>query len=120
LPINGRVALFVGLAADFFQKKWAVALTLEKRLEVTRDVLRLVQGAMASIAQVEGLLSAFGLQLEDFEGRIFVLARLAELARELSVKTYRSEEHRLHVIDAIQSALDRCIEQEDVVINEVF
>jgi 7,8-dihydro-6-hydroxymethylpterin-pyrophosphokinase len=96
-----------------------VALTLEKRLEVTRDILRMVQGAMASIAQVEGLLNVFELPLEDFEARIFVLARLAELARELSIKTYRSEEHRLHVVEAIQNSLDRYIEKEDVVVNEV-
>ncbi|MDR3117514.1 MAG: hypothetical protein LBT98_03005 [Puniceicoccales bacterium] len=96
-----------------------MALTLEKRLEVTRDILRIAQGAMVSIAQVEGLLSVFSLPLEDFEGRIFVLARLADLARDLSVKTYRSEDHRLHVIESIQNSLDRYIEKEDVVVNEV-
>ncbi|MDR2030227.1 MAG: hypothetical protein LBP65_02055 [Puniceicoccales bacterium] len=48
------------------------------------------------------------------------LYRLAELARELAIKTYRSDEHRFHVIEAIQNSLDRYIEEEDVVVNEVL
>jgi hypothetical protein len=96
-----------------------MALSLEKRLELTRDVLRLTQSAMVSIAQVEGVLNMFQLPTDDYEGRIFVLSRLAEVMRDLAVKTFRSEEHRLHVIDAIQGSLDRYIEQEDIVLNEV-
>jgi hypothetical protein len=84
-----------------------------------RDVLRITQGAMVSISQIEGILNAFEIPTDDFEARIFILARLAEIARELSLKAFRSDEHRLHVIDAIQGSLDRYIEQEDVVVNEV-
>jgi hypothetical protein len=74
---------------------------------------------MVSIAQIEGVLNTFEMPNDDYEARIFILARLAEIARELSLKTYRSDEHRLHVIDAIQGSLDRYIEQEDIVVNEV-
>jgi hypothetical protein len=96
-----------------------MALPLEKRLEVTRDILRAAQGTMVSIAQIEGILAAFQLPGDDFEARIFVLTRLAEIIRELSLKTFRSEEHRLHIVDAIQGSLDRYIEQEDIVVSEV-
>jgi hypothetical protein len=96
-----------------------MALPLEKRLELTRDILRVTQSALVSVAQIEGLLNAFQIESDDYEGRIFVLSRLAEMARELALKTFRSDEHRLHVVDAIQSSLDRYIEQEDVVVNEV-
>jgi hypothetical protein len=96
-----------------------MALEMEKRLEVTRDILRMAQGTMVSMAQVEGILATFKLPTDDYEARIFLLSRLAEVVRELSMKTFRSDEHRLHIIDAIQSSLDRYIEEEDVVVDEV-
>jgi hypothetical protein len=96
-----------------------VTLSLEKQLEITRDILRLAQGMSANLAQVEAILLAFDLPPDDYEARIFVLTRIIEIMRELSVKTFRNGEHRLEVIEAIQNCMDRYIEEEDVVISEV-
>ncbi|MDR1437719.1 MAG: hypothetical protein LBI69_01515 [Puniceicoccales bacterium] len=96
-----------------------MALTLEQRLNIMREILKAFQGTVASIAQVDGILGLFDVPAEDFEVRIFILARLGEIAREISLKAYRSEELRMHLLDAIQGSLDRYIEREDELFEEV-
>jgi hypothetical protein len=96
-----------------------MALTMEQRLSIMREFLKILQSSVVSIAQIEGLLGLFEVPADDLETRIFVLARLAELAREVSLKTYRSLEVRDYVINSIQGLLDRYIEQEDAMVEEV-
>ncbi|MDR2667844.1 MAG: hypothetical protein LBB38_02285 [Puniceicoccales bacterium] len=96
-----------------------MALTEEKRLAVTRELLRTVQGSSPSISQIEGILYNFDLQVDDVESRIFILSRLAELVRELSVKLFRSTDQRFDVIDIVQEVLDHYIEVEDIITDEV-
>ena len=96
-----------------------MALTEEKRLAITRNILRAVQSTSANIAQIEGILQDFEIANEDVEERIFVLSRLSELIRELSVKVFKSEDQRFDVIDAVQEVLDHYIEVEDVITEEV-
>jgi hypothetical protein len=92
---------------------------MEQRLGIMREFLKILQSSVVSIAQIEGLLGLFEVPADDLELRIFILTRLAELAREVSVKTYRSEEVRDYVINSIQGLLDRYIEQEDAMVEEV-
>jgi hypothetical protein len=96
-----------------------MALTMEQRLSITQEFLKILQSSVVSIAQIEGLLNLFEVPADDLEARIFILTRLAELAREVSLKTYRSEEVREYVINSIQGLLDRYIEQEDAMVEEV-
>ncbi|MDR2677618.1 MAG: hypothetical protein LBB26_03585 [Puniceicoccales bacterium] len=96
-----------------------MALTMEQRLSIMREFLKILQSSVVSIAQIEGLLNLFEVPQDDLELRIFILSRLAELAREVSLKTYRSEEVREYVINSIQGLLDRYIEQEDAMVEEV-
>jgi hypothetical protein len=92
---------------------------MEQRLSITQEFLKILQSSVVSIAQIEGLLNLFEISQDDLEARIFILSRLAELAREISLKTYRSEEVRDYVINSIQGLLDRYIEQEDAMMEEV-
>ncbi|MDR2664014.1 MAG: hypothetical protein LBB14_00580 [Puniceicoccales bacterium] len=94
-------------------------LSEERRLTITRNILRTLQGASAGMAQMEGILQDFGLAEDDLEARIFILSRIAELIRELSLKTFRSVEQRFELMDAVQEALDHYIELEDVIVDEV-
>ncbi|MDR1456965.1 MAG: hypothetical protein LBI34_02845 [Puniceicoccales bacterium] len=96
-----------------------MTLTMEQRLSITQEFLKILQSSVVSIAQIEGLLNLFEISQDDLEARIFILSRLAELAREISLKTYRSEEVRDYVINSIQGLLDRYIEQEDAMMEEV-
>jgi hypothetical protein len=96
-----------------------MAFSLEQRLGVTREFLKILQSSVVSITQIEGLVNLFEVPAEDLEARIFLLSRLAELAREISLKTYRSDEVRDYVINSIQGLLDRYIEEEDAMIEEV-
>jgi hypothetical protein len=64
-----------------------VALNEQKRLAITRNILRAVQGLSVGLSQVEGILQDFELPMGDVESRIFILSRLAELIRELSART---------------------------------
>jgi hypothetical protein len=103
----------------FYTKLAKMKFSLKRRLNITGEILKTLQGTVASIAQVEGLLGLFEIPAEDFEARIFILSRLAEIAREVSIKAFRSEELRMHIIDAIQGSLDRYIEREDEFFEEV-
>jgi type III secretion system TyeA family effector delivery regulator len=96
-----------------------MALNEQKRLAITRNILRAVQGSSVGLSQVEGILQDFELPMGDVESRIFILSRLAELIRELSMKTFRSDEQRLEALDTIQEALDHYIDVEDVIVDEV-
>jgi hypothetical protein len=96
-----------------------MALTEEKKLSITRDVLRAVQGSSPSISQIESILQGFDIPADDIESRIFILSRLAELVRELSVKLFRSVDQRFDVIDIVQEVLDHYIEVEDIITDEV-
>jgi hypothetical protein len=96
-----------------------MALTEEKRLAITRNILRTVQGTSVGIAQIEGILQDFDVAGEEVEERIFILSRLSELMRDLSTKTFKSGDQRFDVIDAVQEVLDHYIEVEDVITDEV-
>ncbi|MDR1435664.1 MAG: TyeA family type III secretion system gatekeeper subunit [Puniceicoccales bacterium] len=96
-----------------------MTLSEEKLLSVTRNVLRAVQGSSVGISNVEGILQDFDIPNDDIEARIFILSRLAELVRELPLKTFRSADHRFDLIDIVQEVLDHYIEVEDIVTDEV-
>lgn len=95
-----------------------MALNLDQRLNLTQDFLKLAQSNWIGFAQTEHLLQYFHVPEEDYEAKIFLLTRLSELARELPMKAYASEETRKSLLDAIQNALDHYIEEEDEVFAE--
>ncbi|MDR0340584.1 MAG: TyeA family type III secretion system gatekeeper subunit [Puniceicoccales bacterium] len=96
-----------------------VVLSEERQLAITRNILRIVQSGSVATSQIEGVLQDFALPEKNFEERIFMLSRLAELTRELSMKAFRSAEQRLEILDAIQEVLDHYIEMEDVIFDEI-
>lgn len=95
-----------------------MALNLDRRLSITQDFLKLAQSNWIGFAQTEHLIQYFKVPEDDYEAKIFLLTRLSELARELPMKAYASEETRKSLLDAIQNALDHYIEEEDEVFAE--
>jgi hypothetical protein len=96
-----------------------MAFSLDQRLAITREFLKILRGSVVSAAQIEGLVAMFEVEQDDLEGKIFLLARLGELARDISLRAYRSEELRDNFINGIQGLMDRYIEQENTMIEEV-
>lgn len=95
-----------------------MALTLDQQLQVTRDFLKMLQNAWIGVGQIENFLNYFAVPAEDLEARIFILTRLLEVSRDISLKAFASEESRTRTIETIQSALDRYIKEEDEITDE--
>jgi type III secretion system TyeA family effector delivery regulator len=111
-------------ANGFFQHgHWPMAsserLSEKQKLTIMRSIFRTLQSSPVGASQIEAILQDFTLPEDDLEARIFILTRLAEIFRELSLKTFRSVDQRIEILDAVQEVLDKYIEMEDVICEEV-
>jgi type III secretion protein W len=75
------------------------------------SLLELAEASWLSGAQVEKLVREQ--RLRTTEAEIDCLRELADLVRALPLKIFKEPEQRLKMVDAVQEALDKAIEQEE-------
>ena len=75
------------------------------------SLLELAEASWLSGAQVEKLVREQ--RLRTTEAEIYFLRELADLVRALPLKIFKEPEQRLKMVDAVQEALDKAIEQEE-------
>jgi type III secretion protein W len=75
------------------------------------SLLELAEASWLSGAQVEKIVREQ--RLRSTEAEIYFLRELADLVRALPLKIFKEPEQRLKMVDAVQEALDKAIEQEE-------
>ena len=75
------------------------------------SLLELAEASWLSGSQVEKLVREQ--RLRTTEAEIYFLRELADLVRALPLKIFKEPEQRLKMVDAVQEALDKAIEQEE-------
>ncbi len=75
------------------------------------SLLELAEASWLSGAQVEKIVREQNLRTTEAE--IYFLRELADLVRALPIKIFKEPEQRLKMVDAVQEALDKAIEQEE-------
>ena len=58
------------------------------------------------------------LGLDDVEAKIYFLRELLAIVRKLPLAIYNDPQDRLRLIDALQSSLDKAIEEEEELLEE--
>lgn len=75
------------------------------------SLLELAEASWLSGAQIEKIVREQ--RLPSAEAEIYFLRELADLVRALPLKIFKEPEQRLKMVDAVQEALDKAIEDEE-------
>jgi type III secretion protein W len=85
--------------------------TVELTHQFMSEVLQLKDARFVDGTRVLSLVDRFG--IDGLEARIYFLRELHGIIRKLPLKVFGNDNDRTRLLDAVQDALDRAIDEED-------
>ena len=85
--------------------------TTEVTHRIMAEVLELKDARFVDGTKITSLVNRFSLR--GIEARIYFLRELHQIIRKLPLKIFNDEQDRQRLLDAVQDALDRAIDEEE-------